>query len=57
MGHGELFLRGHAAAGGLLAVAEGGVEERNVIGLICAHEFACQGRFLPTFPVSRIETV
>ena len=27
VGHGELFLRGHAAAGGLLAVAQGGVEE------------------------------
>ena len=31
MGHGELFLRGHAAAGGLLAVAQRGVEKVNVI--------------------------
>ena len=31
MGHGELFLRGHAAAGRLLAVAQGGVEEGYVI--------------------------
>jgi hypothetical protein len=31
MGHGELFLRGHAAAGRLLAVAEGGVEKIQVI--------------------------
>ena len=29
--HGELFLRGHAAAGRLLAVAQGGVEEDYVI--------------------------
>ena len=34
MGHGELFLRGHAAAGRLLAVAQSGVEEGNVIALI-----------------------
>ena len=27
VGHGELFLRGHAAAGRLLAVAQSGVEE------------------------------
>ena len=31
VGHGELFLRGHAAAGRLLAVAQRGVEESNVI--------------------------
>jgi hypothetical protein len=31
MSHGELFLRGHAAAGGLLAVAESGIEEENLI--------------------------
>ena len=31
MGHGELFLGGHAAAGRLLAVAQGGVKEDNVI--------------------------
>jgi hypothetical protein len=33
MGHGELFLRGHAAAGRLLAIAKGGVKEGDVIGL------------------------
>ena len=38
MRHGELFLRGHAAAGRLLAIAQSGVEERNVIGdLICSY--------------------
>jgi len=31
VGHGELFLRGHAAARGLLAVAQRGVEEDYVI--------------------------
>ncbi len=31
--HGELFLRGHAATGRLLAVAQSGVEECNVIGI------------------------
>ena len=31
VGHGELFLRGHAAAGRLLAVAQGGVEEYDVV--------------------------
>ncbi len=31
MGHGQLFLRGHAAARRLLAVAQGGVEEDYVI--------------------------
>ncbi len=31
MGHGELFLRGHAAAGRLLAVAQSGVKKGNVI--------------------------
>ncbi len=31
MGHGELFLRGHAAAGRLLAVAQGGVEKDYVV--------------------------
>jgi len=31
VGHGELFLGGHAAAGGLLAVAEGGVEDLNFV--------------------------
>jgi len=33
MRHGELFLRGHAAAGGLFTVAEGGVEEVTWFGL------------------------
>ena len=38
MGHGELFLGRHAAAGRLLAIAQSGVEERYVIGgLVCAH--------------------
>jgi hypothetical protein len=32
VGHGELFLRGHAAAGRLLAVAQSSVEEGYVIG-------------------------
>ena len=31
VGHGELFLRGHAAAGRLLAVAQSGVEEDYVV--------------------------
>jgi hypothetical protein len=31
VGHGQLFLRRHAAAGGLLAVAQRGVEEDYVI--------------------------
>ena len=31
MGHGQLFLRGHAAAGRLLAVAQRGVEKDNLI--------------------------
>ena len=31
VGHGELFLRGHAAAGRLLAVAQRGVKEDDVI--------------------------
>ena len=31
VGHGQLFLRGHAAAGRLLAVAQRGVEEDYVI--------------------------
>ena len=35
VGHGELFLRGHAAARRLLAVAQGGVEENYVICCSC----------------------
>jgi hypothetical protein len=31
MGHGELFLRGHAAAGRLLAVAQRGIEKNYMI--------------------------
>ena len=31
MGHGELFLRGHAAARGLLAIAQGGVKKDYVV--------------------------
>jgi hypothetical protein len=31
MGHGQLFLRGHTAAGRLLAVAQRRVEKNNVI--------------------------
>ena len=31
VGHRELFLGGHAAAGRLLAIAEGGVEDQNLI--------------------------
>jgi len=35
VGHGQFFLRRHAAAGRLLAIAQSGVEEGNVIGVIC----------------------
>ncbi len=38
VGHGELFLRGHAATRRLLAVAQGGVEENY---MIWAHVCAC----------------
>ena len=56
VGHGELFLRGHAAAGGLLAVAQSGVEEGNVIWIVhCVH--ACRGRHFLTLLVSRIGAV
>jgi hypothetical protein len=57
MGHGQFFLRGHAAAGGLLAVAEGGVEEDYMIRNIRCHLFACQGSSGSTWKVSRIEAV
>ncbi len=43
MGHGQLFLRGHAAAGRLLAVAQGGVEEEYVS---CVHALACPEKHL-----------
>ena len=57
VGHGELFLRGHAAAGGLLAVAQGGVEEDYVIWVL-SHVFACQGKpSSRTIPVSRIGAI
>ncbi len=51
--HGEFFLRGHAAAGGLLAVAQSGVEECNVIWIF-HRVHACRGRRLLTLLFSRI---
>jgi hypothetical protein len=51
MRHGELFLRRHAAAGGLFAVAEGGVEENNVIR---DHALDLPGESLLTSTVSLI---
>ena len=44
MGHGQLFLRRHAAAGRLFAVAQRGVEEDNAIG---RHEPASWGMIVP----------
>ena len=43
MSHGQFFLRGHAAARRLLAVAQSGVEESYVIRVIQSHRFACRG--------------
>ncbi len=45
--HGEFFLGGHAAAWGLLAVAQSGVEKDYVVR---CHRFACQEKpFLNKF--------
>ncbi len=55
MGHGELLLRGHRAAGRLLAVAEGGVKESYVIWI---HELAClETETLPFIVVSLTEAI
>ena len=52
--HGELFLRGHAAAGRLLAIAQSGVEECNVIWIVAFMCHACRGRPFLTLLFSRI---
>src|ERR1035437_2927772 len=54
MRHGQLFLRHHAAARRLLAVAQRGVKEDNVI--IC-HGTASGGRVIPAFSVSYMKQI